>query len=105
MNSDYCVVVTTFADDANGKEVIDALISERLAACVQVFPIQSYYHWKGDIECQAEKLAFIKTKASLFSKVQDSIVANHAYETPEVIQLSIEHGLPEYLNWIAAECK
>ena len=105
MNSDYCIVVTTFADDANGKKIIDALISERLAACVQVFPIQSHYHWKGEIECQTEKLAFIKTKSSLFSEVQESIVANHTYETPEVIQLPIESGFPAYLNWINTECK
>ena len=105
MNPDYCIVVTTFADDADGKKIIDALISERLAACVQVFPIQSHYQWKGKVECQDEKLVFIKTKTSLFSEVQDSILANHTYETPEIIQLPIDGGFPEYLSWIAAECK
>ncbi|MBN1852720.1 MAG: divalent cation tolerance protein CutA [Pirellulales bacterium] len=36
MNEEYCIVITTFADNTNGKKIIEALISERLAACVQV---------------------------------------------------------------------
>ena len=69
MSTDFCVVLTTFDDDAVGTNIIDALLSERLAACVQVQTIQSYYHWKGKVNCDAEKLVLIKTKRSLFHHV------------------------------------
>ncbi len=103
--SDYCIVITTFADDENGKKIIDTLISERLAACVQVCPIQSYYHWEGKVHCDAEKLVLIKTRQDLYEKVQQTIVANHAYDTPEVIRVGIEDGFPAYLDWITKECQ
>ncbi len=105
MSTDYCIVMTTFSDDANGKKIMDALISERLAACIQVIPMQSFYHWKGNVNCDDEKLALIKTKQSLYAKVQESILANHAYDTPEIIQVPINGGFPGYLNWISDECQ
>ena len=43
MSTDACVVLTTFSDDANGQRIIDALLEQGLAACVQVLPISSYY--------------------------------------------------------------
>jgi periplasmic divalent cation tolerance protein len=105
MNEEYCIVITTYADESNGRKIIDALLSERLAACVQVMPIQSFYHWQGKVNCDDEKLVLIKTKRSLYAEVQESIIANHAYDTPEVIQVPISEGFPGYLNWIAGECR
>lgn len=105
MNEEYCIVITTYADEGNGRKIIDALLSERLAACVQVMPIRSFYHWQGKVNCDDEKLVLIKTKRSLYAEVQESIIANHAYDTPEVIQVPISEGFPGYLNWIAGECR
>ncbi|MCI5223518.1 MAG: divalent-cation tolerance protein CutA [Candidatus Electrothrix sp. AR4] len=105
MNEEYCIVMTTYADESNGEKIIDALLSERLAACVQVMPIQSFYHWQGKVNRDEEKLVLIKTKRSLYTKVQESIIANHAYDTPEIIQLPISNGFPDYLKWISGECR
>lgn len=104
MKEKYCLVVTTYADEENGREIIDALLSERLAACVQVMPIQSYYHWQGEIAHDEEKILLIKTKTSLYDKVEETILAHHAYELPEVIQLPIATGFAGYLAWIEKEC-
>lgn len=104
MSTDACVVLTTFADDGNGRQMIDALLGQRLAACVQVLPIQSYYRWKDEISCDAEKLVLIKTRRSLYPRVEATILEMHAYETPEIIQLPIEAGSLRYLSWIDAEC-
>ncbi|WP_417910074.1 divalent-cation tolerance protein CutA [Candidatus Electronema sp. PJ] len=105
MNDEYCLIITTFNDDRNGQQIIEALLAERLAACVQVMPIQSWYHWQGKVNCDAEKLVLIKTKRSLYLQVQACIIAHHAYEVPEIIQVPIEAGLPVYLNWIDKECR
>ncbi|MCI5220335.1 MAG: divalent-cation tolerance protein CutA [Candidatus Electrothrix sp. LOE2] len=104
MEKKYCLVITTYADEENGRKIIDALLSERLAACVQVLPIQSYYHWQGKIAGDEEKLLLIKTKSSLYPKVEKAIIAHHAYELPEVIQLPISAGFSGYLNWLEKEC-
>lgn len=104
MSEDCCIVITTFADDENGKKIIDALLAERLAACVQVMPVQSWYHWQGKVNCDAEKLVLIKTKRSLYAQVQKTILAHHAYEVPEIIQVPITDGFPGYLRWLRTEC-
>lgn len=104
MSTDACVVLTTFSDDANGQRIIDALLEQGLAACVQVLPISSYYRWKGEINCDAEELVLIKTRRSPYPRVEAAILETHAYETPEIIQLPIEAGSIGYLSWIDAEC-
>lgn len=102
---EYCVVMTTFADEAVGKKIIHSLIEKRLAACVQVQAIESYYHWQGKVNQDQEKLVTIKTTAVLYDQVEADILANHDYETPEIVQLPITAGLSDYLSWIRSECK
>lgn len=103
--SDYCVVLTTFNDDKNQNEVITALLKKRLAACIQVLPIQSFYRWNGKINCDNEKILLIKTKSSLYQRVEAEIVSKHSYDTPEIIRVGIDAGLDAYLNWIEDECQ
>lgn len=105
MSTDHCIIMTTVADDATEKAIIDALLSERLAACIQVLPMQSWYRWKGEVCSEAERLLVIKTRNSLYSEVESTIVANHTYETPEVLRVAVEDGLPAYLNWIDEEVR
>jgi periplasmic divalent cation tolerance protein len=105
MNNDCCIVITSLSDDANGQKIIDALFAERLAACVQVMPIQSMYQWQGQLCHTPEKLVLIKTKRSLYAQVQQLILAHHAYEVPEIIQVPINDGLPAYLSWLRSECR
>ncbi|OAN13139.1 cytochrome C biogenesis protein [Photobacterium jeanii] len=105
MAEQYCVVMTTFADDKVGKRIIDSLIEKRLAACIQVQAIESYYHWQGEVNCDAEKQVMIKTKCALYSQVEAEILRLHDYETPEIIQLPIIAGFKDYLGWINDECQ
>ncbi|CZF80638.1 Divalent-cation tolerance protein CutA [Grimontia marina] len=100
----YVVVMTTFADDSIGKRIIESLLEKKLAACIQVLPIQSYYHWQGKIISDAEKQVMIKTKKSLYKEVEAEICLLHDYDVPEVIQLPIEIGLDAYLGWISESC-
>ena len=80
------------------------LVAARLAACVHVgAPVQSLYHWRGQIETVDETPLAIKTRPELYSKVQAAILANHPYELPEIVAVPISYALPMYLDWIAAE--
>jgi periplasmic divalent cation tolerance protein len=37
----------------------------------------------------------------LYQEVEATIVENHSYEIPEIVQLPIVNGLERYLGWIA----
>jgi periplasmic divalent cation tolerance protein len=49
-------------------------------------------------------MLFIKAKAALYDKIQAAIKEMHDYEVPEIIQLPVAAGLPEYLRWIDESC-
>ena len=100
MSSEYTMIITTFPDRESAKKAARLLVEKRLAACVQMFPIESVYRWKGEICDDSEIALFIKSRAALFAGIAATIKEIHPYEVPEIIQLSIADGLPEYLGWI-----
>ena len=98
--------ISTASSRDEAQTIAQALIDARLAACVKILgPIDSIYRWKGEVEQAQEFLMLIKTTADRFIAVRDRLRELHSYETPELIQLSIENGLPEYLAWIAESVK
>ncbi len=100
MSIEYAIVVTTTSNPAEAQKIARALLTQRLAACIQVTPIQSYYSWQGDVNVDDEYQLQIKCKQADFLDIQQCIKANHSYEVPEIIQLPITTGSPEYLQWI-----
>ena len=96
----YCVVLTTCADMKQADELASGLIAKKLAACVQISPITSYYEWKGEVNKDSELLLLIKAKAGSYPGIEGFIKANHSYEVPEIVRVPIEDGLTSYLRWI-----
>jgi len=101
MSNDFCIVLTTFAKIEDAKPLVDNLLNKQLAACIQCFPIQSYYTWKGKVENDNEVLLVIKTRNSMYQEVEKEIKLNHSYETPEIVQIPITNGSNEYLDWMS----
>ena len=100
----FSIIISTFGDKTAAKEAARLLIEKQLAACVQILPIESVYSWKGEICEDAEFLLFIKSKTALYEKVAALIKENHSYEVPEIVQIPITDGLPEYLSWLSSSC-
>ena len=99
----YAVVITTTANREDAEVVAKSLLEQKLAACVQLLPIHSFYMWEGAAQSEDEVLLLIKTRAEIYHQVQEAIVKVHKYETPEIVQLPIVTGLPAYLSWISDE--
>ncbi len=100
MNSDYCVVTTTTPNQSEAEELAKKILSQKLAACIQIQKIQSFYTWKGEVQSCIEHLLVIKSKCKKYTKLQSFILNNHSYETPEIIKLPIISGSANYLKWI-----
>src|SRR4029453_8555566 len=57
-------VVWTTLPARNARAVADALVTERLAACVNAIPrVRSVYRWKGKVERASETLLLVKAPA------------------------------------------
>ncbi len=50
-----------------------------------------------------EVLLLIKTKQSLFKRLEKTLRENHSYSVPEVIAVAIQKGSRPYLAWLAQE--
>ena len=96
----YSVIITTCPDKDSAKGIARHLVERRLAACVQMLPIESVYRWDSEICDDSEVMLLIKSRTMLYDRIAAAIRENHAYEVPEIIQIPITDGLPAYLRWI-----
>ena len=101
MKSRFISIHSTAGDEKTARAIAGILVSERLAACVQVEgPLLSVYRWKGAVENAEEWRMVIKTRASLFDRVVRRIRENHPYEVPEIVAFPVADGSKDYLDWI-----
>ena len=98
------LVLTSLPDHESAQTLARSLVTGRLAACVNVgAPVESMYHWRGEIETAREVPVVIKTRQALYGAVEAAVKAAHPYELPEIIAVPVIHGLAGYLDWIATE--
>ena len=98
--SDYGVMLTTTSTAAEARMIAQRLIDEKLAACVQLLGIESFYVWQGETQKDPETLLLIKTRRALFEPAIVRIKELHSYTVPEIVAMPFLTGLPAYLNWI-----
>lgn len=100
----YLEVKTTVDSKEEAQRLGEAIVTARLAACVQVGgPIESTYWWNGSLEHSAEWLCTMKTTEAGFHALAELIKREHSYENPEIVATPISAGSPEYLAWIKEE--
>jgi periplasmic divalent cation tolerance protein len=104
--TEFIQIITTVATAADAERIANALLAQRLAACVQIVgPITSHYWWQGKIEQATEYQCLIKSRQDLFAAVEAAIIAVHPYQTPEILAQAVMAGGAGYLAWLAAELR
>ena len=96
----YCFIMTACSSREEAENLASSLVKNRLAACVQITEITSFYEWKNKFTKDNEMLLLIKAKAALYKEIEAFISRNHSYEVPEIIELPIRNGLGSFFNWI-----
>jgi len=94
------MMLTAMPTREDAQNLARLLIEEKLAACVQLLPIESFYVWQGRTQNEAEVLLLIKTRSALFEKATARIKAVHSYTVPEIVALPFSSGFAGYLDWI-----
>ncbi|WP_035846617.1 divalent-cation tolerance protein CutA [Kitasatospora azatica] len=102
-NRDFLVVTTTHEGEEQARALATAVVGERLAACAQVYPVNSVYWWDGEVQAAPEWRIDFKTRAELADRLAAFIGEQHSYQTPEVIAVPVVTGSTAYLDWINAE--
>ncbi|MGY8747924.1 MAG: divalent-cation tolerance protein CutA [Pirellulales bacterium] len=97
------MVLTTTDSQAVAEAIANELVSNKLAACVQIDgPINSVYIWEDKLESSQELRLSIKTTQIKVAKVVESIKTIHNYDLPQIISIPITGGNNDYLKWVAA---
>ena len=97
----HVLVLTTLPADADAAVFARTLVSERLAACVNLLaPMESVYRWEGDVQRDAERQLIMKTTRARVDALWQRVRELHPYEVPEFLVLPIVDGSDAYLRWL-----
>jgi periplasmic divalent cation tolerance protein len=98
---EFCCVFVTAPNITVARKIAAAVLKERLAACANLVPkIESHYWWQGQVESSSEVLILLKTTRDKLLDLEQTVVKNHPYDTPEFIAVKLDHGAEKYLAWI-----
>jgi periplasmic divalent cation tolerance protein len=96
------IVLTTIGTSSDGEALARTLVTERLAACVNLLPeMQSLYQWKGELTADRERQLIIKTTENRLEALRTRLHQLHPYDLPEFLVVAVTDGSPEYLQWLA----
>ncbi len=94
------LILTTLPSRQEAAELAELLVSERLAACVQLLGIESFYRWEDKVRNEPETLLLVKTRTALFDQATARIKALHRYEVPEIVAMPFTAGSQSYFQWM-----
>ncbi len=98
------IVLTNVPPDARDKVAVP-LIEERWIACVNIYPIHSMYHWKGELRHDEEYTLMMKVAADRVEALKKRLLELHPYDLPEFVVLDVdsEASLTEYVDFVRRE--
>lgn len=101
MHGTPCIVMTTAGTEDEAEALAAAIVESRLAACVQVQRVRSFYIWESELHREPEWLLLIKTLTTRQGALEAFIRERNSYQTPEIVQVPITGGSADYLRWLA----
>ncbi|MHB1133435.1 MAG: divalent-cation tolerance protein CutA [Chloroflexota bacterium] len=90
-------------DREEARRIARLLLEKRLAAGANLFPIESFYWWQGQIVEGNEHVLLAKTRAECFETIKATVKSVHSYEVPAIMRLPVTKANASYLAWIEAE--
>ena len=99
--TDKVIVFVTCENREQAEKIAEALVQEKLAACVNLVPgVRSCYVWEGKLTWSEEILCLIKSTRGRFDQLQDRVMSLHSYSVPEIAAICFEDLFHKYADWI-----
>lgn len=100
MKMRFSSVLVTFPDKNYARDIAEKVVEKKLAACANMFPIESIYRWDGSIQNEYEVGAVFKIRSEDFKEFSEYVQSLHPYEVPCIVSYEISNGTGDYLKWI-----
>lgn len=94
------VIYTTVANKDQATQIISKLLQERLIACANTWPIDSYYIFEGVEKNESEVAMYLKTALSQQEAVYHKLLELHPYDCPAIISLDVEYSNTAFAHWV-----
>ena len=98
------LVYITCKNAKEAERISKYLISKKLAACTNIFPIKSMYRWKGRLCSEKETVLIAKTKNNKYNAIKREVKKIHSYEIPCIMKINVGINT-EYGAWVNREVK
>jgi periplasmic divalent cation tolerance protein len=104
--NDFVATFVTTPNMVTARKLASLALNSKLVACANLVPkIESHYWWEGKLESNSEVLVIFKTTRDQLDALEKLVLANHTYNTPEIICFKMEQGNEKYLEWIQSSMK
>lgn len=99
--NDTAIIYSTFPSRDEASRIGKILVSDKLAACVNIFDnIQSLYMWEGKVHEETECAAFIKTARNMSDPLIKKLKQLHPYDVPAIVVIEPAATDPDYAKWL-----
>lgn len=95
----FTIIYITHPDKLTAERISKDLVDRRLVACANIFPINSMYWWKGNVENDDEWVSIVKTRTGNTKAVEKEVLAIHPYTVPCILSMEVNAN-EAYEAWI-----
>ena len=100
---DILTVTTTVGSLDDAKRLARAIVEQRLAACVQLDPIEvSLYRWEGKLCENPEVRLTLKTLPRMKDELARLFAQAHPYDLPQFL-CATQEASAAYADWVRGE--
>lgn len=96
----HALVIITCGFVEEARTIARHLVEARLAAGVQIIPIESVYAWGGEVIEDDEWVLICKTVGGRYRQIESAVRRLHSYEVAPIYMIEISGGSRPYLDWI-----
>ena len=96
---DMRLVLVTHPNREHAERITRGVIDAKLAACVLVTDVKSFYNWEGALNEDDEVVTILKTSTDKVEMLEKYIETNHDYDVPAIISFQANAN-KSYGNWL-----
>lgn len=93
-------VTTTVSNLEDARSLANRAINAKLAACVQLERIESFYLWQGTVQNEPEIRILFKTTPDRYEALRDTLLEHHPYDLPAIHAVQALHASQAYVEWV-----
>ena len=97
-------MLVTHPSKEHAERITRGVIDAKLAACVLISDVKSFYNWEGKLNEDDEVVTILKTSTEKVTALEKYIETNHDYDVPAIISFQANAN-ERYGNWVKEQMR